>query len=137
VGNVKQALSAELASKLVDAAMAKAEEIGVPMCIAVVDDGGNPKALLRMDGSPLVAIEVSSDKAYTCAAQGITTEMLAGVIEKDPPLTVSVPASPRITPVPGGFPITVEGELVGGLGISGGYYTDDVKVGEAAIAAIS
>jgi uncharacterized protein GlcG (DUF336 family) len=90
-----------------------------------------------MDGSPLVAIEVSSDKAYTCAAQGISTEVLAGVIEKDPPLTVSVPASPRITPVPGGFPITVEGELVGGLGVSGGYYTDDVKVGEAAIEAIS
>ena len=137
MGLVKQALSVELASKLIDAAKAKAEEIEVPMCIVVVDDGGNLKALLRMDGAPLVAIDVARDKAYTCAAQGISTETLAEVIKDDAPLTVSVPASPGITPVPGGFPLSVEGELVGGLGISGGYYTDDVKVGEAALEAVA
>jgi uncharacterized protein GlcG (DUF336 family) len=129
----KKTVSAQTAQQLLEASVAKAQEIQVPMCIAVVDDGGNLKALLRMDGAPLVAISVAIDKAYTSAAQGITTAVLADVIKDDAPLTVSVPASPNITPVPGGFPLFADGALIGGLGVSGGYYTDDVKVGEAAL----
>ena len=61
----KHAITAEFAQKLVEAAVAKARELKVPQCVAIVDDGGNLKAFVRMDGAALIPIEIAQSKAYT------------------------------------------------------------------------
>ena len=61
----KHSISSELAQKMVDAAVAKAKEIGVSENVAILDDGGNLKAFSRMDGAPIPTIEIAQNKAYT------------------------------------------------------------------------
>ena len=61
----KQSISSELAQKMVDAAVAKAGELGVTENVAILDDGGNLTAFSRMDGAPILSIEIAQNKAYT------------------------------------------------------------------------
>jgi uncharacterized protein GlcG (DUF336 family) len=56
---------AESAAKMVEAAVAKAKSLGVPQIVAILDDSGLLKAFCRMDGAPLISIEVAQNKAYT------------------------------------------------------------------------
>jgi len=81
----KYSISSELAQKLVNAAMAKAREIGVSENVAILDDGGNLKAFSRMDGAPLPSIEMAQNKAYT-ALFGISTQDFFNFIQGDPSL---------------------------------------------------
>jgi uncharacterized protein GlcG (DUF336 family) len=69
----KHSISTELAQKMVDQAVAKAREIGVSENVAILDDGGNLKAFSRMDGSPILSIEIAQNKAYT-ALFGVSTQ---------------------------------------------------------------
>src|SRR6202048_4900876 len=69
----KPSISRELAQKMVDAAVAKAREIGVSENVAILDDGGNLKAFSRMDGAPIPTIEIAQNKAYT-ALFGVSTQ---------------------------------------------------------------
>ena len=62
----KHSISSELAQKMVAEALAKAKEIGVTENVAILDDGGNLKAFGRMDGAPILCIEMAQNKAYTC-----------------------------------------------------------------------
>ena len=77
------------ALELIAAAREKAEEIGVPMVIAVVDAGGNLVALQRMDGALLVSIDIATNKAYTAVAVKLPTDDLAGVSSPDSPCSAS------------------------------------------------
>src|SRR4030088_457025 len=61
----KNSISSELAQKMVDQAVAKARKIGVAENVAILDDGGNLKAFSRMDGAPILSIEIAQNKAYT------------------------------------------------------------------------
>ena len=61
----KHSISSELAQKMVAAAVAKARELGVTENVAILDDGGNLKAFGRMDGAPILSIEIAQNKAYT------------------------------------------------------------------------
>jgi uncharacterized protein GlcG (DUF336 family) len=61
----KHSISSELAQKMVDAAVAKARELGVSENVAILDDGGNLKAFSRMDGASMPTIEIAQKKAYT------------------------------------------------------------------------
>ena len=78
----KHSISSELAQKMVDAAAAKAREIGVSENVAILDDGGNLKAFGRMDGAPILAIEIAQNKAYT-ALFGLSTHDLFNSIQGD------------------------------------------------------
>jgi uncharacterized protein GlcG (DUF336 family) len=69
----KHSISSELAQKMVDQAVAKARKLGVAENVAVLDDGGNLKAFCRMDGAPILSIEIAQNKAYT-ALFGIATQ---------------------------------------------------------------
>src|SRR5256885_6383753 len=60
----KHSISSELAQKMVDEAMAKARQLGVAENVAILDDGGNLKAFGRMDGAPILCIEMAQNKAY-------------------------------------------------------------------------
>src|SRR6202030_2908709 len=79
----KYSISSELAQKMVDKAMAKAREIGVSENVAILDDGGNLKAFGRMDGAPLLSIEIAQNKAYT-ALFGVSTQEFFDFIPGEP-----------------------------------------------------
>jgi uncharacterized protein GlcG (DUF336 family) len=133
----KHSISSELAQKMVHAAMAKAAEIGVSENVAIVDDGGNLKAFGRMDGASIPTIEIAQNKAYT-ALFGVSTQEFFDFIQGDPSLLAGIPALARVAAWGGGFPIKVNGEIVGAIGLSGApTVQNDVDCARAALALVS
>ena len=133
----KYSISSELAQKLVNAAMTKAREIGVSENVAILDDGGNLKAFSRMDGAPLPSIEMAQNKAYT-ALFGISTQDFFNFIQGDPSLLAGIPTLSRIAAWGGGFPIKVDGEIIGAIGLSGApTVQNDEDCARAALALVS
>jgi len=131
----RPALTNELARQLVDAATSAAEELGQPSTIAVVDESGHLNALARMDGAALLTIDVAQDKAYTAAGFGMPTDQWHDFIKDDQPLAMGAPTGiRRLIVFGGGLPITVDGAVVGGIGVSGGHWSDDIKIAKAALA---
>jgi len=128
-------VSTELARLLIEAAKGKAAEIGQKSVIAVVDPGGTLKAFVRMDGAPLLSVDIAQNKAYTAAAFGLATHVWHDFIKDDAPLLDGIVHTPRLTVFGGGFPIMVDGRLVGGIGVSGGHYNDDMSVAQGALEA--
>lgn len=131
-------ISTDAAHRMIAAAEAKAVEIGVPMCIAVLDVGGNLKAFSRMDGAPLPSSQVAQDKAYTANGFGMPTHQWHDFISDDAPLAAGAPTGiPRLVIFGGGYPIVVDGARVGGIGASGGHWAEDMQVAEAGLAALA
>src|SRR5258707_4349835 len=81
----KHSISSDLAQKMVNAAVAKARELGVSENVAIIDDGGNLKAFSRMDGASIPTIEMAQNKAYT-ALLGVSTQDCFNFIHDDPSL---------------------------------------------------
>ena len=131
----KNSISAELAQKMVDAALAKANAIGVPVDIAILDDGGNLKAFNRMDGAPILSIEIAQNKAYT-ALFGLPTQDFFNFIQGNPSLLAGIPQVARVAAYGGGLPIKVDGAIVGAIGVSGGTVQNDVDCAQAALGVV-
>jgi uncharacterized protein GlcG (DUF336 family) len=118
-------------------AVAKATELGVTENVAIVDDSGNLKAFRRMDGAPIVCIEIAERKAYT-ALFGVSTQELFDFIQSDSSLLAGMPTLPRMAAWGGGFPIKVDGEIVGAIGVSGApTVQNDVDCARAALALVT
>ena len=133
----KHSISTELAQKMVNEAVAKARELGVTENVAILDDGGNLKAFSRMDGAPIPTIEIAQNKAYT-ALFGVSTEEFFNFIQGDPSLLAGIPTLSRVAAWGGGFPIKVNGEVVGAIGVSGApTVQNDVDCARAALALVS
>ena len=132
----KQSITAEMAQKMVEAAVAKAKELGVPQVVAVLDESGLLKAFCRMDSAPLISIEVAQNKAYT-ALFGMPSHELYNLIKDDPALLAGVPSIPRIAIFGGGLPIRIGGAVVGGIGVSGGTVEQDIACAQAGLEAIA
>ncbi len=133
----KHSISSELAQKMVDKAVAKARELGVSENVAILDDGGNLKAFSRMDGAPVPTIEMAQNKAYT-ALLGVSTQDFFNFIQGDPSLLAGIPSLSRVAAWGGGFPIKVDGEVVGAIGVSGApTVQNDVDCARAALALVS
>src|SRR5438093_8904248 len=133
----KHSISSELAQKMVNEAVAKAKELGVTENVAVLDDGGNLKAFGRMDGAPILCVEIAQNKAYT-ALFGVSTQDLFNFIQGDPSLLAGMPTLPRMAAWGGGFPIKVDGEIVGAIGLSGApTVQNDIDCARAALALVS
>src|SRR5882762_4811450 len=133
----KYSISYELTQKMVDAAVAKARELGVSENVAILDDGGNLKAFSRMDGASMPTIEIAQRKAYT-ALFGVSTQEFFNFIQSDPSLLAGIPTLPRTAAWGGGFPIKVDGEIVGAIGVSGAPKVEnDVDCAKAALALVS
>jgi len=133
----KHSISSELAQKMVNEAVAKARELGVTENVAILDDGGNLKAFSRMDGAPLPTIEMAQNKAYT-ALLGVSTQDFFNFIQGDPSLLAGIPTLARMAAWGGGFPIKVNGEVVGAIGVSGApMVQNDVDCARAALALVS
>ena len=126
--NLDQALDSIAAAK------AKAEKIGVPMVIAVVDGGGNLVAQQRMDGALLVSIDISRNKAYTAVAVKIATQDLAPLTQSGEALFgLHTTDGGRIVIFGGGIPLVSNDEIVGGIGVSGGSVEQDVECAQAGV----
>ena len=133
----KHSISTELAQKMVNEAVAKARELGFTENVAILDDGGNLKAFSRMDGAPIPSIEIAQNKAYT-ALFGVSTEEFFNFIQGDPSLLAGIPTLARVAAWGGGFPIKVNGEVVGAIGVSGApAVQNDVDCARAALALVS
>jgi uncharacterized protein GlcG (DUF336 family) len=133
----RRSISAAGAERVIAAGIAKAEAIGVPMVIAVRDESGILKALMRMDGSPLMSVEVAQAKAHTAAATSFDTHGLWEYISSEPQLLASMPAQPGMAIFGGGVPLIEAGTAIGAVGASGGSHDEDATVAEAAAAALS
>lgn len=113
-------------------AISEAERIGAPMCISVVDAGGNLLAFARMDGSKALSIISSRTKAETAALSGEPT----GGANADVELQISLASAGRWTNLIGGLPIVVDRVLVGAVAAGSGTGPQDLAVSRAGAAAI-
>ena len=134
----KPSVSTELAHRIIAAAEAKAGEVGVPMVIAVCDESGVLKAFSRMDGAPLLSVQVAQDKAYTAVGFGLPTDGWHDFVKDDPPLAMgAAPGIDRLIVFGGGYPIKVGEAVVGAIGVSGGHYSQDMEVAQAGLSALA
>jgi uncharacterized protein GlcG (DUF336 family) len=124
------------ARRIIAAAEKKAAEIGQPMNIAVVDEGANLVAHVRMDGGWIGSIDISINKAYTSRAFEIATKDLAEHSQSGGQFFgIHVSNSGRIMIFAGGIPLRHHGKVVGAIGVSGGSGEQDHAVAEAGAAA--
>jgi uncharacterized protein GlcG (DUF336 family) len=129
----KSSISLELARKLIERAEYTAIELGLRIATAIVDESGNLKCFARMDGASLLASQIAQQKAWTAISFGIPTDQWYENIKSDPPLLTGIPHVPSLIVFGGGYPLRLGEELVGGIGVSGGHYSDDMKCAQAAL----
>lgn len=118
---------------LLDAAIAHALGMGVPQCIAVVDEGCNLVAFVRMDGARVLSIRTAQRKAMTAATTGRPTGTLDPAIE----LKLAVGSDGEMLNLRGGLPIIVGQQVIGGIGVGSGHGDQDYAVANAALAAFT
>ncbi len=135
-----QRLTTGGAKQMLAAAIAKAEQMGIPVTVAIVDSGGHMLVLERMDGGRFHTVHSSTTKAVTAASnKRPTTTKGAQAQDLDTlhAIGLSLAAGPeRWTAMEGGFPIIVEGECLGGIGVSGGDWQQDQDIATAAVDAV-
>ena len=132
----QRSITAEAANAAVVAAVARAGELGIRINVAVTDASGVLAAFLRMPGAFLHSVDIAIDKAYTAASFGLPTQAWMGVIGQDDALRIGLPLRPRMVVFGGGLPIVEDGELIGGIGVSGGSAEQDEACARAGLAAI-
>jgi uncharacterized protein GlcG (DUF336 family) len=129
-----QLSTADLQTAL-SAAVAKAQEIGVPMGISIVDAGGNLLAFLKMDGAYVHTNHTSFSKAYTAAS--IRKPSGASGIPPNITAEISSTTGGRFTTLPGGFPLLKAGKVIGAIGVGGGKGEQDETGAKAAVDALT
>lgn len=130
-------ITLEDARRVISAAEQKAQDIGQPMDIAVVDAGGNLKAHVRMDGALIGSIDISINKAFTSIAFQVQTRDLAPQTQSGEPLFgLNTTNNGRVVIFAGGIPLVRDGEIVGAIGVSSGTVEEDQEVAEAGVAAL-
>lgn len=124
------------AKRMIQAAEAKAAEIGQPMNIAVVDSGGNLVAHVRMDNAWIGSVDIAINKAWTARAFDISTKELAELSQSgDQFFGIHASNRGRVMIFAGGIPLKQGNQVVGAIGVSGGMGKQDHAVAEAGAAA--
>lgn len=134
-------LELEEAKVMIEAAKKKSEDINVPETIAIVDDGGYVIALERMNGARITGPEIAIAKAYTAAGHKRSTHLFntepnGPALPGNEAFGIQHMLNGKFAIFVGGFPIVVNGEVIGGVGISGGNGEQDTAVGTAALQAL-
>jgi uncharacterized protein GlcG (DUF336 family) len=124
------------AQRALAAGLAKAEEIGQPMNIAVVDAGGHLLAFGRQDGAIKVSIDVAQKKARTSVLMELPTAALMPLVQPGGEIYGIEQTSGGLVAFGGGIPVVRDGVVVGAVGVSAGSVEQDVTVAEAAVAAL-
>ena len=129
------------ARAMAQAALRKAAQIGVAQTVCVVDDGGCPIALERMDGARITGPQIAWNKAFTAAGHKRSTHLF-----NQPPGGPALPGNEafgiqwsfagKFAVFVGGFPIVVDDQVIGGVGLSGGNGEQDIQCGLAALQAL-
>jgi len=119
---------------LIAGATRYAEEIGVPMCIAITDESGQLIAFERMEGGKVTSTTIAIDKSFTAsAAKKATHEYGAASQPGAPAYGIFSAIEGRLMVVGGGLPVLWQGEVVGGIGVSSGTPAQDQAVAQAGI----
>ncbi|MEC9341123.1 MAG: heme-binding protein [Pseudomonadota bacterium] len=127
-------LSIDDAHCLIEGARAHANRIAVPMCIAVTDESGQLIAFERMNGGKVTSAIIAQDKAFTAAAaRKATHEYNAACQPGSLVFGIHTAIGGRLCVVGGGLPVTVDGEVVGGIGLSSGTPEQDMACAQAGI----
>jgi glc operon protein GlcG len=129
----KAVLSQTEVSRILAAARSEAQQNGWAVTIAVVDDGGHPLALERLDGAPANSAYIAPEKARSAALARKETKALEDMVNGGRTAFVT---APLMTSLEGGVPLLVEGQVVGAVGVSGVKADQDAQVAKAGIAAL-
>ena len=128
----------EVAKQIISGAEEEASNIGVQMVISVLDEGGNLIATHRMDDAWLASIDIAQNKAWTSVALKMPTSNLEEATVPNAELYgLNTTIQGRIVVFGGGFPLEVDGKVVGAVGVSGSSVENDVKVAEAGVKAFN
>ncbi|WP_241499282.1 GlcG/HbpS family heme-binding protein [Chromobacterium sphagni] len=126
-------ITREAALLLSEAAREAAANLGIEVAIAVSDAAGHLKAFERADRAPFLTAEVAIDKAWTAASFGVGTHVWNQILDNSQ--VAQLAHRPRLVAVGGGYPILLDGAVVGGIGVSGGNALQDQQVCETALSA--
>jgi uncharacterized protein GlcG (DUF336 family) len=119
---------------IMDAAEQRSREIGVDMDIAIADDGGHLLMFHRMDGARITSIDIAISKAFTAAAARRSTRSYAQTgLPGGSAYGIHVSNQGRFMLIPGGLPIFVDHQIVGGIGCSSGHSDQDESVAQAGV----
>ncbi|AEB56245.1 MULTISPECIES: heme-binding protein [Pseudomonadaceae] len=129
----KAVLSQSEVSQILQAARSEAQQQGWAVAIAVVDDGGHPLALERLDGCAPIGAYIATEKARSAAIGRRETKGYEDMVNGGRTAFVS---APLITSLEGGVPVLVDGQVVGAVGVSGVKAEQDAQVAKAGIAAL-
>ncbi len=125
---------------MMDAALARAAEFGITVTVAIVDDGGHLLMLERMVGGRFHTVHSATTKAVTAASnkRPTTTKGAQGQeLDVLHALGLALAAGPKNwTAMEGGYPVMVENECIGGIGVSGGDWRQDQEIAQAALNAV-
>ena len=132
-----ETLSLQDAKRMLAAGEAKADQIGIPYNIAVVDAGGYLLAFWRQDGALIGSIDLAIQKAFTARLFDISTGVLAELAQPEKPFYgIHSSNDGKIVIFGGGLPVRRKGIVIGAIGTSAGTVEQDIEVAEAAIGAI-
>ncbi len=129
----KAVLSQIEVARILQAARNEAQQQGWAVAIAVVDDGGHPLALERLDGCAPIGAYIATEKARSAAIGRRETKGYEDMVNGGRTAFVS---APLITSLEGGVPVLVDGQVVGAVGVSGVKAEQDAQVAKAGIAAL-
>jgi glc operon protein GlcG len=131
-------LDLAMAERIVKGSIAKAEQMGVRLSIAVVDEAGNLVHLSRMDGAIFLSPQIAMGKAFISAAWRTSSGEIEKRAQSSPPFfgAVSAMTGGRAIPRQGALPITIDGRCVGAVGASGGSSQEDEDAVRAGIEAL-
>lgn len=140
---MKKSIKLELreARHMVAAAIRKADEIGVLESVCIVDDGGYPLLLERMDGARITGPQIAWNKAFTAAGHKRSTHLFntapnGPALPGNEAFGIQWSFEGKFAVFVGGYPIVVNGEVIGGVGLSGGNGEQDTACGVAALEAL-
>ena len=123
-------LTDELCDKLCAAAHEKSKEVGIDISFAVCDENGLPRVYRRYGEALVLSITLVPGKAYTSAVTQCKTKDVAGAAAEGASLMAIQTNDPKITLVAGGYPLFVNGKIVGGIGVGGGSEEQDCAIAE-------
>lgn len=131
-------LTAATARRMIDAAIAEATTMSVPVTVVVVDESGVTKEMVRMDGAPLVSVQTAIDKAYAAAAIGMPPDDFYTAIASDGAAVAEFATRPGMALIAGGMPVLAGGAVAGGIGVAGAMTgAEDRRIAEVAVARAS
>jgi glc operon protein GlcG len=129
----KAVLSQREVSQIIQAARSEAQQQGWAVAIAVVDDGGHPLALERLDGCAPIGAYIATEKARSAAIGRRETKGYEDMVNGGRSAFLS---APLLTSLEGGVPVLVDGQVIGAVGVSGVKAEQDAQVAKAGIAAL-